>query len=68
MDVRIQQRVPLFARARIDGMIEMFNLFNHANYGAYTTAESNALYGRPSQNANVAYQPRMLQLGFRLTF
>jgi hypothetical protein len=34
----------------------------------YTTAESNALYGRPSQNANVAYQPRMLQLGFRLTY
>jgi hypothetical protein len=68
VDVRIQQRIPIFARARIDGMIEVFNLFNHANYGAYTTAESNALYGRPSQNANVAYQPRMLQLGFRLTY
>jgi hypothetical protein len=68
MDVRIQQRIPIFARVRIDGMIEVFNLFNHANYGAYTTAESNALYGRPSQNANVAYQPRMLQLGFRLTY
>ena len=37
-------------------MVEVFNLFNHANYGAYTTAESNALYGRPSQNANVAYR------------
>ena len=68
VDMRVQQRVPLAGRARIDGMLEVFNLFNHANYGAYTTAESNRLYGQPSQTANVAYAPRMLQLGFRLTF
>jgi hypothetical protein len=49
-------------------MDEIFNLFNHENYGAYTTAESNANYGRPSQNTNVAYQPRMLQFGFRAAF
>ena len=67
-DTRIQQRIRLAGRARIDGILEIFNVFNHANYGAYTTAESNALYGRPSQIANVAYQPRMMQLGFRLTF
>jgi hypothetical protein len=49
-------------------MVDLFNLFNHANYGAYTTAESNRLYGTPAQNANVAYGPRTLQLGFRATF
>jgi hypothetical protein len=68
VDMRLQQRVPLSGRARIDAMLEVFNLFNHANYGSYTTAESNALYGKPSQNANVAYAPRMAQIGFRLTF
>jgi len=46
----------------------VFNLFNHANYGSYVTAESNGNYGKPSSNTNVAYQPRMLQLGFRATF
>ena len=44
------------------------NLFNHENYGSYVTQESNSSYGRPTTNPNVAYQPRMLQLGFRLTF
>ena len=41
---------------------------DHKNYGSYVATESNALFGRPQQNANVAYQPRMLQLGFRIAF
>ena len=36
----------------IDGLLEVFNVFNHENYGSYTTAESNANYGLPSQNTN----------------
>ena len=53
---------------RLDGMFEVFNLFNHANYGSYTTNESNALFGQPSSNTNIAYWPRVLQLGVRLAF
>lgn len=68
MDARLQQRLPIFGRITVDGMFEVYNLFNHANYGSYTTNESNAQYGKPSFNANVAYQPRMLQLGFRVAF
>jgi len=49
-------------------MVEVFNLFNHANYGSYTTAQSNRNFGRASFNPNVAYQPRMVQLGFRFAF
>jgi hypothetical protein len=49
-------------------IVEVFNLFNHANYGSYVTQESNSNYGQPSFNRNIAYQPRMLQLGFRFTF
>ena len=47
-------------------MLEVFNLFNHANYGLYTTVESNASYGLPTQNTGLAYQPRMVQVGFRI--
>jgi hypothetical protein len=46
----------------------VYNLFNHANYGAYTLAESNASYGKPIQNTGIAFQPRMVQLGFRFVF
>jgi len=68
MDMRLQKRLPLFGRTTVDGLFEVFNLFNHENFGTYTTNESNANYGKPSFNGNVAYQPRMLQLGFKLTF
>jgi hypothetical protein len=68
VDMRLQKRLPLVGRMTVDGMFEVYNLFNHANYGSYTTNVSNAQYGRPSFNGNVAYQPRMMQLGFRLAF
>ena len=48
--------------------MELFNAFNHENYGSYTTLESSASYGLPSQNTNVAYAPRTMQLGFRFEF
>jgi hypothetical protein len=68
VDLRVMQRIPLRGRTAVDGIVEVFNLFNRANYGAYTTAESNPSYGMPVQNVGLSYQPRMLQLGFRLTF
>jgi len=68
VDMRIQKRLPIAGNVAVDGIFEVFNLFNHANYGSYVINESNAQYGRPSFNQNVAYQPRMLQLGFRIGF
>ena len=68
VDMRVQKRLPLGGRVAVDGMFEVFNLFNHANYGAYVVNESNTEFGKPSFNDNVAYQPRMLQLGFRVAF
>jgi len=68
VDMRLQRRFRFGGAAGIDGMLEVFNLFNHANFGSYTTNESNSRYGLPNVNSNVAYQPRTLQLGFRATF
>jgi hypothetical protein len=68
VDARLQKRLALGPRVTLDGLFEVYNLFNRANYGSYTTNESNAQYGKPSFNGNVAYQPRMLQLGFRVAF
>ena len=68
VDLRVMQHITLRGRAGVDGIVEMFNVFNRANYGSYTTAESNPSYGKPVQNVGLAYQPRMLQLGFRFTF
>ena len=68
VDLRLQKHLALGGHAGVDGIVEVFNIFNHANYGSYTTVESNRLYGQPSSNTNVAYQPRMAQLGFRFTY
>jgi hypothetical protein len=68
VDLRLQRQFKLAGRARLDALLETFNVFNHANYGAYVTAESARNYGSPSAVQNVAYYPRMLQLGFRVAF
>jgi hypothetical protein len=68
VDLRAQKHLTVNGHTGVDGIIEVFNVFNHANYGSYTTVESNRLYGQPSSNTNVAYQPRMVQLGFRFAF
>jgi len=67
VDARLQKRVQM-GHVTLEGMLEVFNLFNHENFGSYVTNESNRLYGQPSFNGNVAYQPRMLQLGFRIGY
>lgn len=68
IDVRLLRKFRIYGRASFEGSFEVFNLFNHANYGSYVTAEVSRLYGQPQQNFNVAYLPRMLQLGFRVSF
>jgi hypothetical protein len=69
VDMRVMKRLNLGNARQLDGMFEMFNVFNHANYGSYTTNLSvPANYGRPQQNLNVAYAPRMMQLGVRFGF
>jgi hypothetical protein len=69
VDMKIQKRVSLGGRRNLDGMVEVFNLFNHKNYGSYTTTfSSGANYGKPSFNPATAFQPRVLQLGVHFAF
>jgi hypothetical protein len=68
VDLRLQQRLPLLGRVAIDGIVEVFNLFNHENFGSYVTNASNANFGQPSSNSNAQYFPRVLQFGLRATF
>jgi hypothetical protein len=67
VDVRLQRRFNL-GPAKLDGLLEVFNVFNHANYGSYVTNEASKSYGQPTANVNEAYRPRSAQLGFRMMF
>ena len=68
VDLRLQERIPIRGRVAIDAMVELFNLFDRANFGSYVTDELSPLFGQPEFNSNLAYAPRTVQLGFRLTF
>jgi hypothetical protein len=68
VDMRVARTFALGSRAQVEGILDVFNLFNHANYGAYTLVESSPSYSRPEQQENTAYQSRRAQLGFRVTF
>jgi hypothetical protein len=68
VDTRVQRRFAVGPRVRVDGLVEVFNVFNHKNFGAYVTQENNARNGQPTQNVNIAYQPRTVQVGFRLAY
>ncbi len=68
MDARLQRKFRVTTRVAVEGILEVFNLFNHQNYGSYVTVEGAQNYGAPSAVLNTAYQPRQMQLGFRTTF
>ena len=53
---------------KAEGLIEVFNIFNHANYGSYVAQENNAQYGQPTQNPGITYAPRTAQVGSRVMF
>ena len=67
VDVRVQKAIAIGHRS-LAGIVDVFNVFNRANYGSYTLTETSASYGKPSYNGNLAYQARMVQFGFRVAF
>jgi hypothetical protein len=69
VDLSLRKKVNLGGRRTLEGILDVFNLFNHENIGSYTTTFSNAaIYGKPSFNQSTAYAARSLQLGVHLTF
>jgi hypothetical protein len=72
VDLRVSKRVPLGPRAAVEGIVEVFNLFNRTNYtevnnifgtGAYPGSPL-PTFGRFEQ----AGPPRQIQLGARVSF
>ncbi|MEO8255802.1 MAG: TonB-dependent receptor [Acidobacteriota bacterium] len=62
-DLRLQQRIPLGGRMALDGIAEIFNIFNRPNYGIGTQESTPSQYLKA-----ITAQTRTMQFGFRLTF
>ena len=67
VDVRLQRRFAL-GRAHADLIFEVFNLFNHENYGFYQRFAILPTFGEPLASPDIAYWPRIAQLAFRVGF
>ena len=73
VDLRLMKDFPLGGRLKASIIGEVYNVFDHANYGSYsgvlsTNAATLANFGAPQQNLGNAYVPREGQLAFRLAF
>ena len=68
VEMRVQQRVRIGDRASLSGFAEVFNLFNHDNFGAYNLTETSPTFGQPIASPNLSYAARTVQLGFRFQF
>ena len=68
VDLRASKRIRLGGRVSTTLLGELFNLFNHDNFGGYTGQVDSANFGRPTAASGNAYVPRSGQLGFRFDF
>jgi hypothetical protein len=68
VDLRFTKVFRLRGNLRISGIAEVFNVFNHDNFGTYNGVVNSTTFGDPRQNLGNAYVPRTGQLAFRVQF
>ena len=68
VDLGIRYRMHLGGASTLDGIVQIFNVFNHKNFGSYVPDEASPSFGQPVALLDVEYQPRIMQLGFRFAF
>jgi hypothetical protein len=68
VDFRITKEVRLPGDIRVSGIAEVFNVFNHANYGNYQALVNTSTFGLPVQNSSNTYMPRSAQFAFKVSF
>ena len=67
VDMRFSKRIQL-GNTSIEPMVDIFNLFNRANFTDWVIDEQNGRFGQPDAADGIAYQPRVIQIGFKMRF
>lgn len=67
VDLRFSRRFNI-GRATFEPLMDMFNVFNRANFTDWVVNEQNSRFGQPDASDGIAYQPRVVQFGFKATF
>lgn len=64
MDVSMTRTFPVYERLTLNLRLEAFNVLNHPNFNAFTTAVNSPTFG----NATTAAEPRIFQAAGKFTF
>lgn len=67
LDLRFSKTLRL-NRVSLEGVVDIFNVLNTWNLTGYGTNVFSLTYLQPSNSTNLFYQPRQVQLGFRITY
>jgi hypothetical protein len=67
LDVHIAKRGTIRG-IELEAVGEVFNLFNHENYGSYNAVVTSPQFGAPQQSLVNTYGPRTGQLALRVSF
>jgi hypothetical protein len=67
LDLRLSKSVKL-QRFSFQGVVDVFNVFNTHNLTGYVTNYFSRTYLQASTSTNLFYQPRQVQIGFRISY
>jgi Carboxypeptidase regulatory-like domain/TonB dependent receptor-like, beta-barrel len=67
LDLRVSKDVRL-GQMRLQGLVEAFNILNTRNLTNYNGVYGSRTYLQPANSTEVFYQPRQVQLGFRVSY
>jgi outer membrane receptor protein involved in Fe transport len=67
LDLRLSKEVRV-GHLRLEGLLEAFNVLNTENFGNFNGVYGALTYLQPANSTDVFYQPRQVQLGFRVTY
>ena len=68
VDLRFYRSFRVNARTSFEPTLEVFNLFNRANFTAWQLNESSSTFGQPTAAGGIGYAPRVIQFGIRARF
>jgi hypothetical protein len=68
LDLRVSKSIKVQGRVALQGVLDAFNVLNARNVTNYVTNVFSKTYLQPASSTNLFYQPRQVQLGFRISY
>jgi hypothetical protein len=68
LDIRLSKSFRLQGHVKAQGVLDAFNILNTRNVTSYVTNVFSKTYLQPASSTSLFYQPRQVQLGFRISY